>query len=127
MGASIAGIFASFGAAEVFAVSRDLKDAEVNLQRIARSVKADSIYKRIHVSDYSGLDDCVANSDLVFESVLEDRRIKKDIAVQVSKCLKKDAYFCTGTSGLSVTELAECFPCELRGNVFGVHFFNCNL
>jgi len=35
-----------------------------------------------------------------------------------------ETLICTGTSGLSVTNLAEVFPSEMRANYMGMHFYN---
>ena len=70
------------------------------------------------------LDSCVAESDLVFESSSENIQIKKEIAEKVAKSLRPDAIACTGSSGLSITEIAECYPGDLKSHFFGVHMFN---
>lgn len=124
MGANIAGIFASFGDAKVFCVGRDIEKVKKTIPSIARSVKADAIAKNLIPADFSMLEDCVRESDLVFESAAEDVAIKLDIAGRVSAVLKETAVSCTGTSGLSITTLAECYPENLRGHFFGVHLFN---
>ncbi len=124
MGQNIAGIFASFGAAKVYMVARDLSKAEAAKSKAALSVKAASISARLVAADYSMLDSCVAESDLVFESVFEDMTLKKEIASIVSKSLNKNAVTCTGTSGLSITTLAEQYPESMRNRFFGVHMFN---
>lgn len=124
MGANVAGIFASFGNAKVYLIGRDKDRINKTISRIVKSVRADSIRNNLFAADYSMLDECISISDLVFESVVEDLQVKQDIATRVSKSLREDAISCTGTSGLSITQLAECYPPELRGNFFGVHMFN---
>ena len=124
MGANVAGIFASFGGAKVYCVGRDIEKVKNTIPRIVKSVKADAIAKNLLPADFSMLEDCVAESDLVFESSAEDMRIKTEIADRVGKVLRTTAVSCTGTSGLSITSLAECYPEELRSHFFGVHMFN---
>lgn len=124
MGTNVGGIFASFGDAKVYMVCRDLNKANKAIDRVVKSVRADSIRKNLIPADYSSLAQCVGESDLVFESCAEDLKIKKDITEQIAMALRDDAIACSGTSGLSVTKLAECFPEKLRGNYFGVHMFN---
>ncbi|MBR2674851.1 MAG: 3-hydroxyacyl-CoA dehydrogenase family protein [Mogibacterium sp.] len=124
MGANVTGIFASFGNAEVYCVGRDIEKVKATIPRIASSVKAGSIAARLIPADYSMLDECVSKSDLVFESVTENIDVKSEIAKQVSDSLRGDAISCTGTSGLSITSLAECYPEEQRTRFFGVHMFN---
>ncbi len=124
MGCNISGIFASFGQAKVYMVARDIKKAEAAKLNAAKSVKADSIANRLVAVDYSMLPQCVSESDLVFEAVFEDINLKKEIASIVAGALRKDSIACSGTSGLSITTLAEQYPEDLRGRFFGVHMFN---
>ena len=124
MGANIAGIFASFGNAKVYCVGRDIEKIKKTIPRIVQSVKADTIAKNLIPVDYSMLEECVSQSDLVFESIKEDIEIKKEIATRIGKMIKPATFSCTGSSGLSITTLAECYPEHLRGNFFGVHMFN---
>lgn len=124
MGANVAGIFASFGDAKVYCIGRDLEKVKRTIPRIVKSVKADAIARNLVPADFSMLDRCVAESDLVFESSSENIGVKTDIARKVGAALKPTAVSCTGTSGLSITEIAKCFPVTLRSRFFGVHMFN---
>lgn len=124
MGQNISGIFASFGNAKVYMVARDIKKAEVAKTKAALSVKAASIANRLVAAEYSMLERCVAESDLIFEAVFEDIEIKKQVADMVAKSMKSDTIACSGTSGLSITTLAEHYPENLRSRFFGVHMFN---
>ena len=124
MGSKVAAIFASFGGAKIYCVGRDKKKIERMLPRMVGSVRADCIFPNLIPADYTVLDRCVAESDLVFESVSERMDLKADIVTRVCRTLRSGAYFCTGTSGLSITSLAERCPEELRERFFGVHFFN---
>lgn len=124
MGKNISGIFASFGNAKVYMIARSIEKAESAKIKSALSVKAASITERLYAADYSMLENCVAESDLIFEAVFEDIKIKKHIAKMISKAMKSDAIACSGTSGLSITELAEQYPEHLRRRFFGVHMFN---
>ena len=124
MGANVSGIFASFGNAKVYMIGRDIEKVKRTISKTVKSVRADSIADNLVPADFSMLEDCVKESDLIFESVAESMDIKRNIALRVGTVLRKDAISCTGSSGLSITELAECYPEELRGNFFGVHMFN---
>lgn len=124
MGRNVAGIFASFGDAKVYMIGRDIEKVKSTIQKTINSVRADSIEARLIPADFSMLKQCVSESDLIFESSREDLQIKKDIAVQVASAMKDTALSCTGTSGLSVTEISNCYPENLRKNFFGVHMFN---
>ena len=124
MGTNVSAIFASFGNAKVYMVSRDLEKSKAAAVRAGKSVKADSIVGNLIPADYGMLAQCVSESDLVFESAAENLDIKIDLHTKVGQNLKKGAIACTGSSGLSITRLAECYPEELRSQFFGVHMFN---
>lgn len=124
MGANVAGIFASFGNAKVYCVGRNLDKVKKTIPRIVKSVRADAIAHNLVPADFSMLEKCVSESDLVFESSKEDMSIKKEIAERVGAVLPTHAISCTGTSGLSITEIASCYSEKLRKNFFGVHMFN---
>ena len=124
MGANVAGIFASFGDAKVYCVGRDVEKVRKTIPKIIKSVKADAIAKNLFPADFSMLEQCVAESDIVFESSKEDIGIKTEIAKQVAKALQPHAVSCTGSSGLSITQIASCYPKGLREHFFGVHMFN---
>ena len=124
MGCNVSGIFASFGGATVYMVSRDKEKSKKAAVKACKSVKADSIQKHLIAADYSMLADCVKDSDLVFESAAENLDLKIVLHTKIGLSLKKGAVACTGSSGLSITRLAECYPQETRAQFFGVHMFN---
>ena len=124
MGTNVSAIFASFGGAKVYMVSRDIEKSRKAAMKAGKTVKADSIVKNIIPVDYSTLSDCVQKSDLVFESAAEDLDVKIELHARIGKSLKKGAVACTGSSGLSITRLAECYPDATRSQFFGVHMFN---
>lgn len=124
MGSNVSAIFASFGNAKVYMMSRDIEKSKEALLKAAKSVRAESIMGNLIPKDYSSLSECVAESDLVFESVAENIDVKLDITKKIAASIRDDAIACSGTSGLSITQLAECFDEKMRGRYFGVHMFN---
>lgn len=129
MGCNVSAIFASFGSAKVYMVSRSIEKSEKALEKACQSVKAESIKKRLISADYSQLEQCIEESDLIFEACAENWGIKTELHEKIAQILlnakeKKQRIVCTGTSGLSVTELAEYYDTEMKKNVFGMHFFN---
>lgn len=124
MGINIAGIFAAFGNAKVYLIGRSKEKVQASIPKIISSVKADCIRKNLIPADFSMLEECIKESDLVFESSIEDIKVKEDLARRVNAQLKSGAVSCTGTSGLSITEIAESYSAENRGCFFGVHLFN---
>lgn len=98
MGANVAGIFASFGDAKVYCLGRDIEKVKKTIPRIVKSVRADAIAKNLVPADFSMLEDCVRESDLVFESssengVKEDSRVDQmeKYSVLMSVYAKVDA------------------------------------
>lgn len=129
MGCNVSAIFASFGSAKVYMVSRSVEKSEKALEKTCQSVKAESIRSRLIPADYGQLEQCIEESDLIFEACAENFEIKTGIHEKIAQILlneteKKQRIVCTGTSGLSVTKLAEIYGTEMQKNVFGMHFFN---
>lgn len=124
MGSRISGIFASFGDVKVYMVSRDLGRSRQAAASACKSVKADSIDANLVPADYSMIQQCVADSDLVLESVAEDLETKLEVTRLVAPFLQDDTIVCSGTSGLSITTLSEALPKNHRRHYFGAHFFN---
>lgn len=134
MGRNIAAIFASFGNAKVYLVSRTMKKSIEAKEKAFLSVKADSIKEKMVPCDYSQLADCIEDSELIFEACAENWNIKKDIHTRIAKALDKtklgisekktEKVLCSGTSGLSITGLAELYDEQYRTRFMGMHFFN---
>ena len=124
MGTNVSAIFASFGNAKVYMVSRDIEKSKKATLKAGKSVMAESIIGNLVSADYSMLDKCVSESDFVFESAAENLDLKIDLHTKIGKNLKKGAVACTGSSGLSITRLAECYPEDKRSFFYGVHMFN---
>jgi 3-hydroxybutyryl-CoA dehydrogenase len=80
---------------------------------------AEAIRGRISSSlDYADLAEC----DLVIEAITEDLDLKLDMWKQVDEIVKREAFFATNTSSLSVADQAAVTS---RSEKFlGLHFFN---
>lgn len=131
MGRNVAAIFASFGNADVYLVSRSIEKSRKAKEKAYQSVRAESVKEKMIPADYSRLKDCIMKSDLIFEACAEDFGIKKsvhhmiaDTLEQLSKERSYEKIVCSGTSGLSVTELAKIYGEPFRSHVLGMHFFN---
>ena len=128
MGRNVAAIFASFGNAKVYMVSRNIEKSQNAIEKAYESVKAESIKAKMIAEDYDNLERCVCDSDLVFEACAEDLSIKTDIHSRVSKIVSKNMLkgivLCSGTSGLSITSLADLYDEPYRECFVGMHFFN---
>ena len=68
MGSNISAIFASFGVAKVYML--DIEKPEKTIDKAVKSVRAESIRSRLIPADYSMLEECIRESDLVFESAI---------------------------------------------------------
>ena len=66
------------------------------------------------------LKDC----DLVIEAIAERMDWKSDLYTKIAPHLGEQTIFASNTSGLSINQLAQAFPEELRHRFCGVHFFN---
>ena len=124
IGKKVAGIFASFGDAKVYVVARTFKKAEEAIEEAALSVKAFSIKDKLIPKSYEDLKKCVEDSDLVFESIVEDFEEKSLVHKEINKYAGETCILATGTSGLSINDLSENYDLNKRSNFVGIHFFN---
>lgn len=124
MGYNACAIFASFGNAKVYMVSRDIQKSRNAIDKAIKAVRAESIRANLIPCDYSSLEKCVKESDLVFESIAEDIDLKKEITKQIGLCVGPNTIIATGTSGLSINDISSVLSKDLRKNYYGMHFFN---
>ena len=124
VGKTVSGIFASFGNAIVYMIGRNIDKLEKAKYEAALSVKSMTISENLITKKFEKLEECILDADLVFESVSEDMNLKKEIHKKINKIVKKDTIVATGTSGLSINELAECYDETNKKNFIGIHFFN---
>jgi 3-hydroxybutyryl-CoA dehydrogenase len=129
MGAGIAQVCAQAGYSVVM---RDLTDEIVDkgLKTIAWSVgklvdkgkvqgTVDGIVARIQGTlDFSAAED----ADFVFEAVIEDLEVKKEVFDELEKLCPSHTIFATNTSAIPVTNIAE--SSKRPSQVVGTHFFN---
>ena len=78
--------------------------------------KADAILAKIT----TGLNDKVADCDLVVEAALEKMDLTKELFAKLQTICRKDAIFASNTSSLSLTEMSQ----GLDRAIVGMHFFN---
>jgi 3-hydroxyacyl-CoA dehydrogenase len=62
--------------------------------------------------------------DWIIEVIVEHMPIKKGLFQKIVPNLKPNAILSTNTSGLSVNEMAEVLPAEIRRRFLVTHFFN---
>lgn len=129
MGRNIAAIFASFGNATVYLLCRTLDKSRKAKDNAYQSVRAESVKNKMIPATYEQLENCINNSDLIFEACAEDWFIKESIHLQISNILNvtlsaQSKIICSGTSGLSITKIANLYKESIRPYVIGMHFFN---
>ena len=66
----------------------------------------------------------LAECDLVIEAIAERMDWKSDLYAKVAPHLGPHTVFASNTSGLSINQLAQALPAEMRSRFCGVHFFN---
>src|SRR4029453_14417821 len=66
----------------------------------------------------------LANADWVFEAVIEDLEIKKQLFTRGAAAIGKTAVVTTNSSGLGVGAMSAHLPADVRKRFFGAHFFN---
>jgi len=65
--------------------------------------------------------DAIAGSTLVFEAIIEDKKIKLEVLKKVD-ALCPDAYYLTNTSSIPIGTVDKGVP--LNGRIIGYHFYN---
>jgi 3-hydroxyacyl-CoA dehydrogenase len=70
--------------------------------------------------DWAALKD----ADWVFEAVVEDLEIKRQLFARVASAVKKTAIVATNTSGLGIDAMSSHLPDDFRARFLGTHFFN---
>jgi 3-hydroxyacyl-CoA dehydrogenase len=64
------------------------------------------------------------DADWVFEAVIEDLEIKKQLLSKVAEAVPPHAIVTSNTSGLGIASMGAHLPEEVRKRFFGTHFFN---
>jgi 3-hydroxyacyl-CoA dehydrogenase len=70
--------------------------------------------------DWSSL----ADADWVFEAVVEDMEVKRQLFSRVAAAVRPGAIVTTNTSGLGIAAMTLHLPLEFRRRFLGTHFFN---
>lgn len=79
---------------------------------------------RIQPANYDQHLEWLRECDIVIEAISERMDWKADLYRKVAPYLSERTIFTTNTSGLSINQLAEALPQNLRSRFCGVHFFN---
>ena len=82
--------------------------------------RAASIQPANYEQNLEWLEDC----DIVIEAIAERMDLKSRLYKKIAPHLAEHTIFASNTSGLSINELAQAFPENLRHRFCGIHFFN---
>src|SRR5436190_8099694 len=66
----------------------------------------------------------LATADWVFEAIVEDLEVKRQVFTKVAAAISKTALVTTNSSGLGVGAMSAHLPADVRKRFFGAHFFN---
>ena len=123
MGRNIAAIFASFGGAEVYLVSRTMEKSIHAKEMAYTSVRAESVKEKMIPADYTALQECIYKSDLIFEACAEEWDIKIELHKKVAEVIAGKCsvpkIICTGTSGLSITDWQKYIQKSRENTLWG--------
>ena len=124
MGATSGAVFAGAGW-DVVKLARDREKAEQALVTAQNAARAEAVAERVKLGTYDDdLDDAVAHADLIFESLAEDIALKKAFFERVDKRRRPDSIVASGSSGLSIAEMARGRSDSFRKHFLGIHLFN---
>lgn len=124
MGATAGAVFAGAGW-EVVKLARDLEKAQSALVTAQNAARAEAVAERVKLGTYDkDLHDSVADADLIFESLAEDMPLKKSFFERVDKFRGPNSIVASGSSGLSIAEMARGRSDSFRKHFLGVHLFN---
>ena len=124
MGAGAGCVFAGAGY-HVTMLARSAGKAAEGLADAQNDARAEAIAERIALGAYDAdLGRTVGEASFVFESLAEDLPLKKQFFEMIDKSRRPEAIIATGSSGLSIAEMARGRSDSFRRNFLGVHLFN---
>lgn len=80
---------------------------------------ADFVFEHIN---FSNMPVNCADSDLIFEAIIEDKKIKCDVIKSIEALNKRNPWYLTNTSSIPISELNNLTG--LNGRIIGFHFYN---
>ncbi|MGC2445342.1 3-hydroxyacyl-CoA dehydrogenase family protein [Candidatus Binatus sp.] len=124
MGAGAGCVFAGAGY-HVTMLARSADKAKEGLTDAQNDARAEAIGERISLGAYDAdLGRSVGEAAIVFESLAEDLPLKKQFFELIDKSRRPESIIATGSSGLSIAEMARGRSESFRRNFLGVHLFN---
>ena len=124
MGAGAGGVFSSAGF-HVTMLARERDKAQAGVTAAQNAARAFAVADNMDVGTYDGdLARTVGEADFIFESLAEDLALKQHFFELVDKHRRADSVVATGSSGLSIAEMARGRSDSFRKHFLGVHLFN---
>ena len=124
MGASSAAVFAQ--AVPVYLLNRaPLSKAERGLDAAVRAARSNTLRYEIALGTFEDdLERIAGESDLILECLAEDPELKRGYFQIIDKHRKPGSIVATGSSGLSIADLARGMSDDFRRHFLGLHFYN---
>ncbi len=123
MGPPTAVMFAT-GGLDVVMLARDMDKAREAIRDAQEAARVEAITERLTPGAYAAdLQRAVGEAGLVFESLAENLALKREFLAKIDRSRGPDCIIATGSSGLSITEMARGRSDSFRRNFLGIHFF----
>jgi 3-hydroxyacyl-CoA dehydrogenase len=124
MGAGAGCVFAG-GEYSVTLLARTCEKAADGYTEAQNYARAEAIAERLSVGAYdSDLGREVGGAAIVFESLAEDLPLKRQFFELIDNSRRPDTIVASGSSGLSIAEMARGRSDSFRRNFLGIHLFN---
>lgn len=124
LGVGVSAMFASFANTKVYMIARSLEKSQKGIEKAGKSVKANAICNNMIAKTYEDIEQCIGESDLIVETIIENYEKKCEIHKLINKYMKANAISTTVTSSISINKLSKCYNMENRKRFLGMHFFN---
>ncbi|KAI8073922.1 3-hydroxyacyl-CoA dehydrogenase [Gongronella butleri] len=114
------------------AIANGQKIIASSLKRVARKKHADDDQQQQQFIDKvmgnirtaTQAESAVADADLVVEAIVENMDVKQKLFAALDKAAAKDTIFCSNTSSLPITAIANATSADRQTRFAGLHFFN---
>ena len=124
MGAPAGAVFAGAGF-DVVMLARDLGKCQGALTASQNAARAEAVAERIKLGTYDkDLESALSGASLIFESLAEELPLKQSFFEKIDRMREPDSVVATGSSGLSIADMARGRSESFRKNFLGLHLFN---
>jgi 3-hydroxyacyl-CoA dehydrogenase len=124
MGAPSGAVLAGGGFAVVM-LARDLDKARASVAKAQSVARCEELAELMTFGTYDAdLEREVGEADVIFESLAENLALKREFLERVDRSRRPDSVVATGSSGLSIIQMARGRSESFRRHFIGVHLFN---